>query len=394
LNRLSTALSAAILLLRFVPPAHAGLFEDSRVEIVSARTAAIGGPHVAFADDLSTLFANPAGLRAAKPQMSVAELTLGLTGPIFSVADVASKVSDGEDPAALLATERVSDLFDDLYSSVTLNGPFAFGYVGDGLGLGFFNSSGVSVSTTGTVPTVTASVEEDFVLKGGYAFSIELPEETRSALDVGLMVEASIKNTIEVQETTVDFLTKFNSPSMRVLLSQPYFMDVGLGLDVGLLYSWNRLVAVGLVGRNLPTFTVRNAYSSFRDFASGGSRTVDYGYVPFDLTAGIMLTPELGDLNRYLTNLKLFLDYRDMLDFVIHPGTARNPLLHFGAGAEITVLEILSLRAGISEGYLSAGLGLDLSVCRIDFAIFGRELSDEPGERPVSTVLLGVSFIY
>ncbi len=393
MNRPLTALLSTFLIAAAFP-LHADLFECERIEIISARTAAIGGPHVALADDLTTLFGNPAGLRSAKPQMSIAELTLGLSGPVFPIVDVAQDVMGGDDPADLLATERVQDLFKNLYSSITLNGPFAFGYVGDGLGFGFFNKTGISLTTVGSIPMVTAVLEEDMVFKGGYAFPIPLPEETRSTLDVGLMLETFVANKIEVEESILTLLGRFQSPSANTLLSQPFFMDVGLGLDAGVLYSWNKFISVGLVGRNLPMFTIRNAYSSMRDFLSGGTRTVSYGYVPFDLTAGIMLTPELGALDRYITDLKILLDYNDILDFVTHSATSRNPILHLGAGVEMTILEILSLRGGFFDGYLSAGLGLDLAVCRLNLALFGRELSNEPGLRPSFNLLFGLQFIY
>ena len=44
----------------------------------SARAAALGGPHVAGADDLGVLFANPAGFRSAGPELSVAEVNVNV----------------------------------------------------------------------------------------------------------------------------------------------------------------------------------------------------------------------------------------------------------------------------------------------------------------------------
>ena len=55
---------------------------------LSARSASIGGVHVALADDLSTVFSNPAGFRAAGPELSLTEITVGLSGPIFDLAGI------------------------------------------------------------------------------------------------------------------------------------------------------------------------------------------------------------------------------------------------------------------------------------------------------------------
>jgi hypothetical protein len=163
-------------------------------------------------------------------------------------------------------------------------------------------------------------------------------------------------------------------------------------LDLGIRYSLWDVITIGIVGRNLPTFTMRNSYGSLNSFISGGVPTSEYGYVPMDLSAGLMFSPGLGFLDRVISRFKLFAEYGDILDFVTHPATARNPFLHIGLGTELTLLEILAFRGGFYDGYFSAGLGLDLSFMRLDLSMFGRELSGEPGLRPVFNVILGALF--
>jgi hypothetical protein len=364
------------------------------VQFPDARSSATGGSHVALADDITTLVTNPAGFQSAGPQFEVADLTVNLSGPVFSIADLVLKISGGTSPAALLSDPNVQSLLNSLYSSAVLNGPLALGYVGNGLGFGFFNSSGVTFTTVGAVPTMTASLHEDLLFVSGYAFRIPLPAEAQSTLDVGMSVKAFARGGIELSESILDLLSLLSSPDPSVLFVQPFTLDIGFGIDAGVLYSWNKTISAGIVGRNLFAPVVRNTYSSITAFSTGGTATQSYGSAPIDLSAGIMYSPDLGPLEGYISSLKIMLDYIDILDFLTHPATSTNPILHVQLGAELTVLQILALRGGFGDGYFAAGLGLDLSAFRFNLSMYGTELSAEPGIRPAYNLLVGLEFKY
>jgi hypothetical protein len=85
-------------------------------------------------------------------------------------------------------------------------------------------------------------------------------------------------------------------------------------------------------------------------------------------------------------------DYRDILDFTSL--ISRNPILNIGAGLELTVLNVLSFRVGITDALPSFGLGLDLTFMTLDFAIRGKELGLDPGIQPVYGLDLGLLFRY
>jgi len=113
---------------------------------------------------------------------------------------------------------------------------------------------------------------------------------------------------------------------------------------------------------------------------------------PLDLSVGVGFRPALGRLDRVVSDLVLLLDYVNILDFVVDPANARNPVLHVGLGAEVELLDVLSLRAGFSDGLLAAGLGIDLRICTLNLSMFGQEMSSEPGVAPVFNFMLGVEF--
>ena len=317
---------------------------------------------------------------------------MGLAGPIFDMASVIIESSSGGNPKDILLSSNVQDLLKSLYASMEIVGPLAFGYVGQGLGFGFFSNSNVAFSSSGTVPTIAADLNEDFLFAGGYAFRIPLPAAWNSTLDFGAMLKAFVRGSSSISSSLIDLISLFQSPSMDIIYSQPFKLGIGVGLDTGILYSWKKVLSFGIVGRNLYAPTLENNYTTFNSFISSETPTKSFGLVPIDLSAGVMFSPYLGKIEHYLSRLKVFLDYNDILDFLTHPATAQNPVLHVGFGTEIVLLEILSIRAGFNEGLFSAGLGIDLSLFTLSLSMFGSELSAEPGLRPVYNLLIGIDF--
>lgn len=383
--------TAVLLFCASIVVVEAQSFIFQPLQFPDARASATGGIHVALADDITTLVSNPAGFQSVEPQFEVADLTANLTGPVFSLADLVLKVVGGTSPATLLADPGVQSLLNSLYSSAVLNGPLALGYVGNGLGFGFFNSSGVTFTTVGAVPVLSASVHEDLLFVSGYAFRIPLPAEALSTLDIGVSVDAFVRGSVGFSESIITLLSSLNP---AVLLSQPFDLDVGFGINTGVLYSWNKTISVGIVGRNLFAPVVRNTYASIAAFGSGGIATQSYGNAPIDLSSGIVYSPDPQAFEGYISSLKVMLDYVDILDFLTHPSTSTNPILHVQAGVEVVMLQILSLRGGFGDGYFTAGLGLDLTAFRFNLSMYGSELSAEPGIRPAYNILVGLEFRY
>ena len=67
----------------------------TEIQIPSARSAAMGGIHTALSDDLNTIFSNPAGFHVVESELSISELTVGLSGPIFDIAGVVIEAAGG-----------------------------------------------------------------------------------------------------------------------------------------------------------------------------------------------------------------------------------------------------------------------------------------------------------
>jgi hypothetical protein len=148
-----------------------------------------------------------------------------------------------------------------------------------------------------------------------------------------------------------------------------------------------------VTGRNLAAVQTRE-FATIQEFFDGQASSAAWNVLPMDISVGFLFRPPLRRLEWLLSDLVLLVDYHDIFDFAIYPEGATNPLLHIGVGLEFKLLDIVSLRAGYYQCLPSVGLGLDLTLFKLNLAYFGRELSNEPGGYPVGCYTAGLEFTY
>jgi len=368
-----------ILLILIIPVAlsAADLYETP-IDIISPVNSALGGPHTTMNSGFSSLMNNPAGFYTAEPEFSIAEITMGLKGPVFDIANLLIT----NDMAAL------PGLLQGIYAGMDLLGPISFGYVGEGLGFGIYSNSYSILSSSGPL-TVKADIGSEIVLTGGYAMRIPLPLPDVNQLDVGMLLKGTFKGELSFEESALNIM----NIGLSTLTSEPFDFITGIGVDLGFRYTFKNILTFGLVGRDLYSPTLHNVYANINDFSNGATPTQTLnGIVPFSLDSGIMYSLDLESKNYFISDVDIYLDYYDILDFWLYPELATNPLLHIGFGTQISMLSILDVRAGFYQGLLTAGLGLDLYYFKMNLAMFGTELSTEPGLQPVYNIQLGFEF--
>lgn len=359
---------------------HLFAIEVAPFTIPSARLAGMGGTHVALTDDFSTLFTNPAGLAGVKKELSIAELTVSFYGPLFKILDLA-----GGDSESFDLSEIVGD--NGAYTGFDVSGPLSLGWVGKGLGFGFFNKSAMDGVATGS--GVRASMGEEFLVVGGYAFRFE--PRSGHIVDAGFLGKGFLRGMVELESSLLSVTDLFSD---NLAEERPFARTMGVGLDLGVRYEYDRAVVVGLVWRDVYSPAVIAEYASAADFFSRED-AVDSnsrGKIEPTLDIGVAYYPRFERLERYVTDLVFLLDYRDLFDlFALIP---RHPILNFALGTEVVILDGLSLRLGIAEALPSVGFGLDFKLARFDFAMRGVELGLDPGVNPALAMDMGLLFRY
>ena len=375
--------TVAILVALALLPLAASAQSVAPFRMPSTRMAALGGPHAASVNGVDSIFENPAGFASEDSELSIASLVINPSGPVFDIAGI---ILGGND----LETGLISllDSSGRLYVSADVLGPLAFAYSGKGLGFGLFNTSNVTVNAS-SLMTVKYSVSEEFLLVGGYAYRFSLGE--RQTLDVGVMPKGFIRAAIADSKSLSDVVDMASDPGS--LLGSPFTMTSGLGIDIGLRWSYDDLLAIGLVARDAYSPAMVTKYTGYQVFIdSPSSGVTTNALVPADLSLGFAYSPRSSLLSAMGARVLVLLDYTNILDlFRVLP---RNPILNVGLGLEATLLEILSVRAGIKDALPTAGLGIDLSFCTFSLAMYGKELGIEPGSRPVYNLLVSFEFRY
>ena len=340
----------------------------------SARFGGLGGNHTAMGDDFYALFLNPAAFVDVKEEFSAAEITLSTHGPLLEILDLVR--NEETNLSGIVGPGGFAAGFD-------LCGPLSLGWVGRSLGLGIFNRIKTTASLSGTM--VRPVISGELLLVGGYAFRVV--NKGSHVLDAGFLGKGFFRAALNLQAPIFDVATIIDD-----FWGQPLETYLGLGLDLGLRYNFRKNLSIALVCYDVYSPVLATHYESASDFGESSSHKSSYATVKRRLDLGIKYRIRSPGIDRYISRFTVMADYRDFLDlFSLIP---RNPILNIGVGVEITVLNALSFRVGLTDALPAFGIGLDLKFMQLDFAIHGKELGLDPGVMPVYAMDVGLLFRY
>jgi hypothetical protein len=303
------------------------------------------------------LFVNPAALQRAN-QGSVIEVSPVAVGQFFDLINLAGSASGDElfsSVGDLTKGGKVPVGFD-------LRGPLSIGYTANGMGFGLWDRIHVDGSLVGM--DFKASVLADVILNYGMSFSILSTENHE--VDAGFVVKPFLRGMFGMDLAILDLLTR----DLGDILDFNIPLIAGGGLDLGFMYRFRRNLSAGL--------TIDDVYTGGGRVSSiVGDATGDSSYrVPTTLNLGAAYS--LRPLP--WMSLAFMLDYRDFINiFFASDFTRKNPILNLAFGAEVSILQLVKLRIGLNEMLPAAGIGLTLKAVQLNAAIYGKELSNEPG---------------
>ncbi len=348
----------------------------------SVRSKGMGGQHSALTDDFSVLFTNPAGFSSVPNTFSAAEIDFGIYGPVFDLINAGIEFAEDRDIKVL------GKLFGPtgLHTGLDLVGPFAIGWMGEGLGFGFYNRAHGDISMTSS--KVNVQLFTDLLALGGYSFRFPIKE--KHFFDAGFVFKGFLRYEILGAKGLLDISQVLDIDYFDDL---PFHAIVGIGLDLGLTYTFMNSLKVALTCADVYSPALDYEYASFNAFTAGQSASSPlYCSLAPKLNLGLGYELKSHWLEKYITSLLFMADYKDILDlFSLVP---RHPILNASFGIELVILNALSLRAGIQDCLLSLGLGMDLTFMRLDVAMRGIEKGIDPGQNPQMAVDLALLFRY
>lgn len=345
----------------------------------SARFSGMGGNHVALADDFYSLFTNPAAFVGVEEEYSLAEISLSAYGPVFEIMDLVINSADSLENLDLSGIIGARGFA----AGLDVGGPLALGWTGRGLGLGIFSRVKADAIVNGLVlrPTVFGEI----LMLGGYSFrALDIQDHV---LDAGFLGKGFFRGSMILDTPIFNVDELFDDP-----LSKPYHSYLGLGLDLGIKYTFAEMISAALVFFDAYSPVLISAFSSYDAFQNREAPVRSYGTVSPRLDFGLACHIRNPFLERYISDFSVMADYRNFLD--LSSLISRNPILNISLGAELVVLNVLSLRAGIADALPSAGFGLDLSFMKLDCSIYGKELGLDPGIQSVYALDMSLLFRY
>lgn len=371
----------------------------------------MGDAAVALSSPVTPLFYNPAHLPHVESQVRIAGVGGAISG---GIRDQVSFYQDRVDPAIQaqfdLPASELRSLYDEAFDlgrrptrgSATLLLP-AFtarrGAWGFGGSLALDSRARYRVGNAGLgVPEVNVVGRTDASLL--LATGVDLTRSGLTGLSAGVTVKAT-RRYLTLKQQALD---TFSPDDSAVLLK-----GTSLGLDAGLRY----VLPVDTPGRWTLGLAVYDLWASGFDYEQDGSlsdlpivgamideddatplpgtvaRETAYARERYGLSPSYRVGAAYTlDRVAFLDDVQLALDWQGYTD-APRDGSF---FTHWHAGAQARVAGPLSVRAGLSQGYPTGGLGLSLGPAQIDYAVYGVEEGRTPGQLQNYVHTLQVAF--
>ena len=343
----------------------------------SAEVMAQGGSFNANASGFYSLFSNPAAFAGQESSFTITSVMPWMYAyPNAAVFE--ALVAIGSDPFGAIA--GLNDL---------LTGPgfgagvsTGVGYVGNGLGLGLIGMVDLFALGPNTLGiNVDSNITVGFV--GGFALPIKIGGLT---LKIGGALRPMYR--VRVPKLGINtFASLLSDDGDSAELTVPAYHGVGLGLDGGVIAEFGPLVA-GVALRDLFGTSFQYSTSTLTELIDAlavgslpqGGEPVsdDVRYIiPMTVHMSAAFHPKLGGLSKIIDPI-IHLNYELP---VVPDEESQSFWKSFHVGAEVAFFSILKLRAGLNQGYITAGVGVHLLFVDLNMAYFGRELGSFAGSK-------------
>lgn len=347
-----------------------------------------GGSFTAVASGYNSLMTNPAGFAMSKTYKY--EESVDENGE-----RVVEKKEKGEvtvigvlpyaviNPFTLMEDLSSESLTDAILNQSETNGigagtQIGLGYVGHGFGFGLVTTVDMMFPQTDNILGIDGNVNVTSAFVAGYAHKFYLGP-------IGLSVGADVRPMwrIKVQDIDVDTMFSIIDGGDVDYAALDVLTGFAIGFDLGAIAEW-KMFSMGLSFRDIGHTRYLYQQSSGEDILldpfSGTEYTgLDY-ITPMTMRLGLGVHPDLGRLSK-LIDPKVHIEYVvsmiDSDDVADYEDQSFWVNLH--AGAEIRLLSFIALRAGLSSGYLSAGIGLDLIFLELNAALYSLEAGSHSG---------------
>lgn len=329
-----------------------------------ARSVAMGGSSLVFAEGYGALWGNPAGLARKKSLTILNTSTWAYLRPTPKNINAAlTMVNQGA------TQDQIKAYLDELIAENGLGAgeSLGFGWVESGIGLGLTSITDACASGSGLADSVL-DIRSQTNAVVGMAWMMNLgPFQFDFGADVRGYYRIENSEAKWAFTPIADALTS-GSDLYSTISGDAVRGGFGVSIDAGATLSLGP-VALGLMVRDIADKIALKS-SSIRDIAnsymvpSGG---LDYYSIDPIYTAGLAFSVGRGTL----LGTNIYVEADDPLSLVsLFPDRVASISSKLRSGIEIEFLKFLSLRAGFNQGYFSFGAGIHILLLEVNAAVF------------------------
>jgi hypothetical protein len=315
------------------------------------RPLGMGNAFTAISDDENALFYNPAGLA------EISAFSMGLINPIMEVSESTIDLYNDSEDIDTDDSGQVADLLREYIGEHQHARISLFPYVGFpvaqcGVMIGYLGQATLDAEVRNPAwPEADTSYIADHGPLAGVGGRI-----ASSDIRIGATVKYINRESLDEVYTATDIADDDFDDQFEDDLEK----GSGIALDLGALYTlpfnWPVQTHIGLTVQNLPEM----------DFGDAQDQPTQTN-IGFALEKGISKFKLLGAL-----------DYRDLTHAI---GEDDDIPKHLHLGLELQLPKILSVRAGLNQGYVTYGLTLDFWIVKLDLASYSEEVGAHAGQR-------------
>ncbi len=335
---------------------------------LTARVRGMGTTGVAVTGRSDTFYVNPAALASKRFQLSVPSLQVTAYhlydavkggGDLFSMGSLLNMANGIQEGYG-----RLMDV--DAAMSFTVGG-FGLG-INATLGINTFADNGRYGLQSDLFGEIRAAISL------GYGYRFELPMDF--SIDVGAMIRFSyLAYTDTFNADVLADSSSFDINQVPIMAGFSVPIDVGLNVNMPLGFSF------GLVSRNMNGRYYMTGFDGFEAYSADPFGGKPESGSRFSFDSGWSLDAGFGwSYDTWYLSPTVAVDFRDLVGLCTTDDfTFRDFMYHLNIGAEVRVLSFLDIRAGLSQGYWSLGLGLDLWAFKVDVAYYRQEFGETAG---------------
>ena len=369
---------------------------DRPYSTTSARMLSMGGAGIAVRSNQDALYVNPA--------------SLGEKGLVWNVPNIAFTIYNTRELVASGIIDNYNNIASDpgKYAETILS---IFGKAGNnkiatvdaGVGakwgrLAFGVDTQVNLLTyTPSTSAIDVAVipQVDVVLSTG--LGLRFMRDSKINFDIGVAARLNARGYYEKLDANY-VLSNLNSMDKiftQLQETKPMVFLYSMPVDVGFNLNLPAGVTFSTVARNI-NGSFKGDVTTLKEISSEAATLVKSDKIklesPMSVDVGFGWKPNWG--LSWLANPNIAVDVVDVISLTKGFSTT-NLLAHMRAGIEVEILKLLELRAGINQGYVSIGAGVNLmNLIHLEASYYRLEFGEKLLDKPVDALTIRMNLFW